>query len=195
MWMISHFAPFDGANTNSSKIVCDSLKRDGFIWTEALPVSFKRSWQVLQSYLESHDIDGILALGQAEERQRVCLERVALNWIDASIPDEDGEKPVDRLISPGAPDLWTDLPVRAWPELQISYSAGTYVCNYLYYKMLEWAKRSGKNALFVHFPILESQKEKRFESAPKLPDREAFALFEKVLSGLENFKSGPSKQP
>src|SRR4051812_13459466 len=98
-WLISHFAPFDGGKTNSSAIVAAQLKRGNHFFTEALPVSFKSCWQKLERYLEFRNFDGILGLGQAEGRSLITMERVALNWIDARVPDNDGDRPVDIKIN------------------------------------------------------------------------------------------------
>src|SRR5262245_36393197 len=108
-WLISHFAPFDGGKTNSSAIVCTHLKAGDHVLTKALPVSYKSCWKELESYLKSGDFKGVLALGQAEGRTKISLERVALNWIDSRVPDNDGVQPIDVKINPNGADLWTDF--------------------------------------------------------------------------------------
>ncbi len=38
-----------------------------------------------------------------------------------------------------------------------SRSCGRYLCNFLYYRSLEWANRESRDALFVHVPLTRAQ--------------------------------------
>ncbi len=38
-----------------------------------------------------------------------------------------------------------------------SRSCGRYLCNFLYYRSLEWARGVGRDALFVHVPQTRAQ--------------------------------------
>ena len=75
----------------------------------------------------------------------VRLERLAVNLADARIPDNAGAQPHDEPLDPsGAAALWTTLPVRAAEAaireaglpVEVSYTAGTYVCNATFYRVL-----------------------------------------------------------
>jgi pyroglutamyl-peptidase len=159
--LLTGFEPFDNHTTNSSetivKALVERLKFDSLI----LPVSYKSSIQALNQHLGKKKYDFILMFGQAD-RERVCLERVALNLKDAKIPDCDGIfASGDRIDSKGENAIFSELPLSQWienSEMIISNSAGTYVCNLLYYKVLQGSY--GKKCLFVHLPILKKNKKK-----------------------------------
>lgn len=133
---------------------------------ERLSVSFASSHVEAMEAVARHRPDLVIALGQAP-RSEVCLERVALNIMHSAKPDNDGFMPRTLRIVAGAPDgLFTPVPVDALcAQLQqrgfqcrVSNTAGTYVCNYVYFNLL-WEKvcrRRGALArcpvLFVHVP-------------------------------------------
>ena len=92
--------------------------------------------------------DVILSLGQAKGRAKVCLERIAINIRDASLPDHAGNVACDEPIVPGGPAAYfSNLPLRAMLSAieaagvpaAISNTAGTYVCNDLFYLSLHFA--------------------------------------------------------
>lgn len=164
-WLVTAFEPFAHAKTNSSLIVAQALQREylnaPIEFHFPLPVSYKNAWTDLQSKIQNSErYAGILALGQAEKRQKISLERVALNWIDASIPDNDGITIQNRKISTGPTTFWNTLP---WDHFTLptncerSYSAGTFVCNQLMYKLAEWGERHQIPTGFVHLPLVSGQ--------------------------------------
>jgi pyroglutamyl-peptidase len=76
--------------------------------------------------------------------------------------DARGMLPSVSAISPnGQHRLDTGLPVNALAEYlrarghaaNASRSCGRYLCNFLYYRSLEWTRRHGRDALFVHVPL------------------------------------------
>lgn len=168
--LVTGFEPFLNEKINPSKILLDWLKRDFAHQAETLllPVSFTEAHKHVKSYLQQNTYDVILMLGQAGGRNKVSLERVALNWIETEHPDEDGYKPSRGVIEEGAASaLFTSAPVTTWKEVliqkdlpvEISLSAGGYVCNYTYYQILQWLKANGKAsaACFIHVPYLKEQ--------------------------------------
>lgn len=172
--LITAFEPFNNAKTNSSLMVIKEVaqrekilsNRDKeFVFHYPLPVSFSRSWPSLLSVINGQDKpSAIILMGQAEGRRKVSYERLALNWIDTKIPDNDGALPKHGAISAGGPEaLWSQAPIdKGQPSIRTrliepSYSAGTYVCNYLFYKTLEWAKNQNTKIGFIHVPLLNEQ--------------------------------------
>jgi len=159
-WLVSAFAPFDGAATNSSWTALESLRqldwRDQVEFTGPLPVSFADAWPALERKIRP-DFDGVLALGQAEQRTTVTPERIALNWIDARIPDNCGVQPKgQRILASGPEVFWSNI---AWDKMQLpencemSYSAGVFVCNQLMFQLMNWAKQNSKLGGFIHIPL------------------------------------------
>lgn len=192
-WLITAFAPFGGAKSNSSQLVLDQLRRGEWggrlLFHAPVPVEFNRAWNdICQVLDQAPDIEGVLALGQAETRSRISLERVALNWNDARLPDNAGWLPPQAAIHNQAPDVyWSNIP---WQNFELSdlsersYSAGTYVCNNVMFQALDWAKSRQKKAGFVHIPVLSSQEEPVFAKSPKLSDQAAVEEVSRILEFL-----------
>ena len=112
--------------------------------------------------------DAVLAVGQYGGANGVRVERVAVNLRDARIADNAGAKPVDEPVVPGAPAAYfATLPTRRIVEklreqdipAQLSYSAGTFVCNNLLYCALHESaqKFPATRCGFVHVPYLPEQ--------------------------------------
>lgn len=190
--LITAFEPFDGAATNASLILLERLKQQDWqgrvVFFGPVPVSFDEAWPLIRQEMANYpNIEGVLALGQAEGRENISLERVALNWKNAGIPDNTGAQPRNKRIIPGGPDaLSSTFPWQKLgdsPHWQKSYSAGTYVCNTLMYQLLDWSQREGKIAGFVHVPLLVSQNADRHFDAetPRMKDDIALAAMTRII--------------
>ena len=87
--------------------------------------------------------------------------------IDSAMGDNDGYAPDEESIDEcGAAALFTSLPnkrLRSAIEakginVNISNSAGLYVCNRTYYEALRMCReREAMQAIFVHLPLYEGQ--------------------------------------
>lgn len=108
----------------------------------------------------------ILCVGQAGGRNAVTPERVAINLRDASMKDNAGNQPVDEPVAPEGPTAYfASVPVRKMVEAvkgsgipcSLSYSAGTYVCNDLFYTLRHRYDGTGTGVGFVHVPYLPEQ--------------------------------------
>lgn len=173
--LITGFEPFNGDSINpSAELAVSVSKRRGYE-SLILPVVYEKAFKVLKEHLEENPTKFVLMLGQAAGRPKISLERVALNFQDSSLPDGEGvlaiEKPIDLSSKHGA--LLSSLPLRKILDelnsrpgmnvlFEISSSAGTYVCNDLYYRVLQHLGADGsgvdsKEALFVHVPCLTEQ--------------------------------------
>jgi pyroglutamyl-peptidase len=164
--LVTAFEPFDGAPTNASLILLEKLKQLDWegrvVFFGPVPVSFEDAWPVVKREMDRYpDLQGVIALGQAEGRGRISLERLAVNWVDTRTPDNDNFVPkTGKLDQKGPEAIWSGFP---WQEMEASplwsrsYSAGSYVCNALMYRLLEWAEAENKTAGFVHVPLVKSQ--------------------------------------
>lgn len=168
--LVAGFEPFDGAALNPSWEVAWALhgRRAGLapIVAERLPTVFDLSLRRLLDAVDALAPQMVVCLGLAGGRAAVSLERVAINLIDARIPDNAGRQPVDcPVVVDGPAAYFSTLPVKAmWQALQqaglpaeLSYSAGTFVCNQVLYGLLhhlgERAGASGHvRAGFIHVP-------------------------------------------
>jgi pyroglutamyl-peptidase len=183
MILLTGFEPFGGDDTNPSWTAAvgarSILEAEGHTVTAVeLPCVFGESISVLEAALERHRPELVVCVGLAGGRARVSLERVAINCVDARIPDNAGKRPVDEEVIPGAPAAYfTTLPVKAALEAlrtagipaEVSQSAGTYVCNHVFYALMHSlgsapANRGG----FVHVPY-ETQQVPRGNGTPSMP--------------------------
>ena len=178
--LVTGFEPFGGDRVNASLEAVRRLPpRVGELEIEMaeLPTSYARSLAALEDAIVRSDPATVLCVGQAGDRPAICVERVAVNLQDARIPDNDGARPVDVPIVAGAPAAYlATLPVRAAvaalraQELpaQVSMSAGTFVCNHVFYGLMRLAdaRRHVFRAGFLHVPALSGQ---AGDGAPGLP--------------------------
>jgi mutator protein MutT len=186
-WLITFFEPFDNADSNSSAIIALKLKP---ILLNAefleLPVSFQKSWQVFETAIAKQNYIGVIALGQAEGRKHISLERMARNWIDTQIPDSDGETPAGWPIIANQKNLSTRVQLEPLlgPEIEISECAGTYVCNAFYFRALHHFRSKNIYCLFIHLPIIDSQTEVKFLHKHKMPEQQATGAIAKIANRL-----------
>ena len=165
--LLTGFEPFDGETENPSGLIVRALAAEHRknLVTAVLPVAFDRAAENLRTLIETHRPDRVVLLGQAGGRNRVTPEMVAVNFRDARIPDNDGKKPCREKILEGAPDAYlTTAPVHALVDRMradgipaaVSMTAGTYVCNELYFSALHAMAGHGET-VFVHLPYLPAQ--------------------------------------
>ena len=163
--LITGFEPFGGRERNLSWDVaakaasCDSFKD----WVNAvrLPVSFRKVTEIVSGLLQYMKPDVMLMLGMAAKRERISVERLAVNLQDARIPDNEGFLPVDRPIFPdGENALFSTLPAKSIVsaindtgiDAAVSESAGLYVCNTAFYTALYRTRTTCTKVGFIHFP-------------------------------------------
>ncbi|MCM2282316.1 MAG: hypothetical protein NDI61_10785 [Bdellovibrionaceae bacterium] len=169
--LLTGFEPFGGATLNPS---AELVRETGWLtmpssWelrSICLPVTFGEADRVARAAILSETPDMVISLGLAAGRAKIGLERVAINCIDAEIADNAGARPVDAKISATGPDgLFATLPLRKMLDVaraerlncEISNTAGTYVCNFLLYRLLEDSRFSRRRCGFIHLPHLPEQ--------------------------------------
>ena len=169
--LVTGFEAFGGAGANASNAAVARLPaRLGSleIATAQLPTSYARSGATLVREIERVKPALVLCVGEAGERHELNVERIAINVQDARIADNDGAQPVDVPIVNGASAAYfATLPVRAihaalldarLPAM-VSNSAGTFVCNHVFYTLMYCAAtaRAKFNAGFMHVPAWREQ--------------------------------------
>jgi pyroglutamyl-peptidase len=181
--LLTGFEPFGGEHVNPSHEIVRALAGTVIaghrVVAATLPTEFARVSAELDALIRRHRPVLVLATGQAGGRAEISLERVAINLIDARIPDNAGAQPVDVPVVAGAPDAYfSTLPLKAMLRaLQathipaaLSHSAGTFVCNQVFYALahrLALGRRKVRGG-FVHVPYLPQQAA-RHDGAPSLP--------------------------
>lgn len=149
--LISGFSSFDGDAINPSELLIQYLNQKSFpsieLCTVVLPVTFKDAYLELKNLIDVFNPDLILLCRVAKNRSKISLEKVGINWIDSRIPDNNGLLINGEKINQAGPDgLFTQLNLNqliaklADKNWEISYSAGTYVCNYIYYQTTKLKK-------------------------------------------------------
>ena len=168
--LVTGFEPFGGAALNPSQEVLALLKAPSGVelTTAVLPVSFSRAAALLDQKIDAVRPDVLLMLGQAEGRSEISFERVAINLADVSIADNDGEVVQDRIIAPDGPVAFmSTLPVKemvaaaksAGAPAGLSLSAGTFLCNFVFYHGLYKFRGDRVRSGFVHLPLMTEQAE------------------------------------
>ena len=157
--IVTGFEPFGGASVNAS---WESVKALTGVRTVLLPVSFARAADAVRKIVAGAP-DAVICVGEAGGRKAISVERVAVNLMDASIPDNDGAQPRDTPLKPNGPAAYfSTLPTRQMVErmraaglaAELSYTAGAYVCNATFFTLMDAVAESGRPipAGFIHVP-------------------------------------------
>lgn len=117
------------------------------VWLRNVPVNFQMAPIRVMGEIYRRRPRLVICLGMAEKRDRLTLEQQAKGAQPAK-----GKSPV--LSTP------INLPALLAGTLisDISYDAGNYVCNHLYYSILESFNKASlqSSVLFIHVPILKA---------------------------------------
>lgn len=158
--LITGFEPFLENKNNISKEILESFRTSAT--TLVLPVEFKRSFEILKEEIERVQPEMVLMFGLAVGRTKISLEKVALNWVETKHADNAAHVPKVGLIDPYeelalmTKLLFSEIQSKLPQELtEMSFSAGTYVCNDLYFRTLKYIKSRpelGLQAGFIHLP-------------------------------------------
>ncbi|MDV2431824.1 pyroglutamyl-peptidase I [Corynebacterium tuberculostearicum] len=165
--LVTAFDAFGGESINPTEQVLDHLPgRIGRAEISQLvvPTKFGESLRRVTEAAEEESADAVVCLGQAGGRERITPERVAINVMDAEIPDNAGYQPVDVPVVEGGPAAYfSTLPVKAMVKAigdipaRLSNTAGTFVCNQLLYGLLQHFAGTDVQVGFVHVPYLKEQ--------------------------------------
>ena len=171
--LVTGFEPFGGQSLNPSWEVARALHglqlpglQGAQVVAVQLPCVFAQALPALQLALAQHTPDIVLALGQAEGRCDLSVERIAINVMDARIPDNAGAQPIDVPVIAGGPaSYFSTLPIKslvaglraAGFPASVSQTAGTFVCNQVFYALQHTLAGQGVHSGFVHLPLLPEQ--------------------------------------
>jgi pyroglutamyl-peptidase len=134
--------------------------------------------------IEEHNPDVVISLGQAEGRKEITPERIAINLDDARLADNEGVlRSEEKIIKDGPDAYFSTLPLKEIVEsingqgvpAAISLSAGTFLCNHVFYVMQNKFAETDVRSGFVHVPLMDSQ-------APEFPGLPTMPLDQMVLA-------------
>lgn len=187
--LLTGFAPFGGEDLNPSWEAVRRLdgERLGDLTVVAaqLPTEFGTALKMLDDLLDHHRPTLVVAVGQAGGRAELSLERIAINVDDARIPDNAGRQPIDEPVVAGGPAAYfSTLPIKAMVHAlraagipaAVSQTAGTFVCNHVFYGLQHRLQGTGVRGGFIHIPYLPAQ-------AAAQPGAPSMAL-ETLVAGL-----------
>lgn len=192
--LITAFEPYDEFELNSSWLALVELTRDlppePRVTTRLYPVDFTEVRERLAADL-AHDYDVALHLGQAPGAARVRLEAIGVN-----IGGHSGQRPDEYLplVKNGPVAYRSTLPLATWSRelrkagipAQVSYHAGTYLCNatlYLSHYLIERQKLRTR-ATFLHLPLDPDQIMTRRDDVPSLPRQRSAQAVRWILQAM-----------
>lgn len=191
--LLTGFEPFGNSVRNPSQAIVERLRATNVpgvaLHSAVLPVEFARAALELCQLIDAHPPRLVLALGQAEGRSDITPERIAVNLSDARIPDNAGFQPREQAVVLDGPDgYFSTLPVRDIVHAlqgdgiaaSISMSAGSYVCNHVFYAMQHHCRALGIQSGFIHVPLMEEQA----EEFPGLPTMSIGIMTRAVLRAI-----------
>lgn len=170
--LMTGFDPFGGEKINPALEAVKQLNGKVFegveIVAQEVPTVFHESIKIVIDSIEQHKPDVIICVGQAGGRTQVTPERIAINIDDARIPDNKDNQPIDEPIYEDGPAAyWTTLPIkRIVHEMKkvgvpaaVSNSAGTFVCNHLFYGVMHYLEKNAPHIRggFIHIPFIPEQ--------------------------------------
>ena len=167
--LITGFEPFDGEIINPSwdaVALLPDVIGEYAITKMLIPVVFEKSAQCVIEKAKEISPDVILCIGQAGGRNAITPELVGINLRHARIPDNENNQPQDEpIVLGGANAFFSTLPVRKIADAicalgvpsQVSYSAGAYVCNDVFYTLLSRFEHTQTRVGFIHIPYCSEQ--------------------------------------
>ena len=180
--LFTGFDPFGGEKINPAGEAVKMMKNEihgAEILKLEVPTVFGKAGEVLKKAVEQYRPDAVVCVGQAGGRAAITPEMIAVNIMDARIPDNDGNKPCHELIiKEGREAYFSSLPVKDIEKnlndngipSAVSYHAGTFVCNYLMYSLMNLINTKYPNMRggFVHVPYSTEQVQNRTTPVPSM---------------------------
>lgn len=183
--LITGFDPFDGGHINPSweavRALPDTIG-EYVLCKLGIPTEFSRAAERVLETASAFQPDVILCVGLAGGRDAVTPERIAVNIRDARIPDNRGVQPHGECVIEDAPATYfATVPVErmasairdAHIPASVSNTAGTYVCNDVFFTLLHRFAHTSVRVGFIHVPYLPEQ------GTPNLP-------LEKITTALRS---------
>lgn len=174
--LVTGFDPFGGETINPAwetvKLLPGQIG-DKMIDRLMIPTVYGKAGAKVIERIEEAGPCIVLMVGQAGGRKNVTPEAIAINLRDARIDDNEGKRPWNEKVcedgpaayfeTVGAHDIVTRLKEEGYP-VELSYSAGTFVCNDVFYAVSHYCAGRGIRCEFVHVPFLPEQAKDKYPS-------------------------------
>ena len=181
--LVTGFDPFGGDKVNPAyeavKLLPGTIAGAEVIKIE-IPTVYGKSGEAVEEGIKKYKPDVVLCIGQAGGRSTITVERVAINLAEARIKDNEGNQPIDKpLEKDGENAYFATIPVKAMVNnirkhgipANISYTAGTFVCNSVMYDLLYMINKKYPEIKggFIHVPFAPEQVVDRPDGTASLP--------------------------
>ncbi len=181
--LLAGFEPFSDNAVNPSQKLLELLPKkinqDCQLEKIILPVDHYIAPGIVISAIRKMKPDAVIAFGLARGRAGISLEQIAINLMDFRIPDNAGVTISDKpVITDGPAAFFTTLPIRSMLNTlleanipaEISLSAGSYLCNQVFYSMMHETSTYHHQiqAGFVHLPALPEAVAKNEKALPSM---------------------------
>lgn len=117
------------------------------VWLRQVPVNFQLASVRVISEMQRQRPRAVICCGMAEKRACLNIERQAKKTVEASTPET-------LQTSANISDLLAGTILS-----KTSDDAGSYVCNRLYYDVLQFVKKAPWETvgIFIHIPVLSKE--------------------------------------
>ena len=168
--LLTGFEPFNKETVNPAWEAVRALegwRGPGFaVQVLQLPCVFGEANRVIGEAIARLKPAVVIAVGQAGGRVDLSVERIAINVDDAPIPDNAQRQLLDEpIVENGPAAYFSTLPIKAIVAAlrsaglpaSVSQTAGTFVCNHVFYGLMHATARRTLRAGFIHIPYLPEQ--------------------------------------
>lgn len=143
-----------------------------------LPVGWERALPAFAAAVAEHQPDAVISVGQAGGRAKICPEYIGINLMNGK-DNYDIVQREENIVPDGPDGYFATLPVTRMVAAMreqnipaaISYSAGTYLCNYMAYMARHYAVTHNLHykSCFIHIPYLPEQVVNKSAGIPSMP--------------------------
>ncbi|MGO1580530.1 MAG: pyroglutamyl-peptidase I [Peptoniphilaceae bacterium] len=180
--LLTAFDAFGGEKINPAleaiRILPEKLDKTEIIKLE-IPTIYKKAPQKIIEKIEEVNPDVVLSVGQAGGYSSIKVEFIGINYADARIPDNEGKQAKgEKIFEDGQNAYFSNLPVKAIVEnlrennipANLSYSAGTFVCNDVLYSIQYYINKFNRNIKsgFIHVPYTPEQVVSKSDGTPSM---------------------------
>jgi len=174
--LLTGFDPFNGEKINpayeSAILVADQIG-DFCIYKLEVPTLYNQASKVIIRKIEEIHPDVVLMLGQAGGRDSISLEKVAINYRNATIGDNHGVIYLGEQIDSNCENaIFTNIDIETILKqlkqdnynVKISLSAGGFICNETFFNVGNYCLKNNMKFEFIHVPYLPSQAKENLPS-------------------------------
>ena len=173
--LVTGFDAFGGEKVNPAQLVVESLPdeiNENQVLKLIIPTIRYGSAKKIMEVIDQEKPDIVVSIGQAGGNDHIAIERVAINCDDYRIQDNGGNQPIDEpIVEEGPTAYFSTLPIRKIYEVlqkeeypvRISNSAGTFVCNHVFYSIRHYIEENHLSIQngFIHIPYIKEQVEEK----------------------------------